>query len=52
MNEPHDDEELIDDVVIDHEVYYGVYYQFECGKSFVEICTDMGIDDTHTKISL
>lgn len=34
-----------DDVVIDHNEYYGMNYMYESGKSFVEICRDMGLDD-------
>ena len=55
MDKPHindNDEETLDDVIIDHEVNYGVPYLFECGKSFVEICVEMGIDDNDTQISL
>jgi len=28
----------------DQDSGYVTYYQYECGKSFVEICHDMGLD--------
>ena len=40
-----------EDVVIHHhEEFYAC--RFECGKTFVEICMDMGLDKDGTQISL
>jgi len=43
-----------DDVIIHHNQDYCIsYYRFECGKSFVEICRDMGLDSANdTTISI
>lgn len=37
----------INDIIIEHTGYFGVY-QYECGKSFVDICRDMGLDKNNT----
>ena len=35
-----------EDVVVNHnqDDYNNLYYQYECGKSFLEICKEMGLD--------
>lgn len=40
------------DVVIHHQEYNGALYKYECGKTFLEICVEMGLDSTETHISL
>jgi hypothetical protein len=40
------------DVIIEHHEYFCTY-QYECGKSFIDICRDMGLDkNTTTNISI
>ena len=40
------------DVIIHHHEY-NCFYQYECGRTFLEICLDMGLDkDNNTNISL
>ena len=38
------------DTIIEHNEYFGSY-QYVCGRSFVEICRDMGLDHIQTNIS-
>jgi len=40
-----------DDVVIYHYQEYIGLYQYESGRSFLEICIEMGLDSTDTHIS-
>lgn len=35
------------DIIIEHHELFGIY-QYECGKSFVDICRDMGLDKNNT----
>lgn len=39
-------------VVIHHQEYNSAFYQYECGRSFLDICVEMGLDSDDTKISL
>lgn len=36
-------EHTLNDVIIEHHEYYGTY-QYECGKTFIDVCIDMGLD--------
>jgi len=40
------------DVVIHHQEYDTTLYKYECGKSFLDICLEMGLDSADTHISL
>ena len=40
-----------DDVLIYHCQEYVGAYQYESGRSFLEICIEMGLDSTDTHIS-
>lgn len=46
--------ECENDVVIQHhQEYYSSMYRFECGKTFVEICKELGLDkEGGTQISM
>jgi hypothetical protein len=38
------------DVIIEHHEYY-IAHQYMCGRSFVDICRDMGLDKSNNLIS-
>jgi len=38
------------DVILEHREMYGSYYTMETGKTFVEICMDMGLDSDYYDI--
>lgn len=53
VNEDFPTSGVMDDGVIitHHQEYICAYYQYECGKSFLDICLEMGLDSTDTHIS-
>jgi len=41
-----------EDVSIYHDATYGAYYHYECGKSFLEVCKEMGLDSSHVPVQI
>ena len=41
-----------DNLVVEQENLYGSYYMYETGKSFVDICKDIGVDSNNIPFSL
>lgn len=41
-----------DDIIIDHQEYFGTFYTYETGKTFVEVCMDMGLDNDNIPFRL
>lgn len=44
-----EDEDVV--IVYHNQMYVSTYYQYECGKSFLEVCLEMGLDKSDTEIS-
>ena len=38
-------------IIYHNQNYTSSYYEYECGKSFLDVCREMGLDKSETEIS-